>query len=348
MKKRILAAILSGLLALSICSIGAAAEPSASETDKTVDVRVNGYLVSFPDIKPFINDDQRTLIPVRFVTEALGAKVSYDKTIPAAIIEQNGIKLTVPIDKQEMTVEKNGTTSAVTLDTAAILKDNSRTMVPIRAVAEALGAWVSYSNYDSTVLIYKDVLTPAEINELHSIKDRSTKNYLPDVFCGQYYFENENEYLLRNAYPKIPCSIVGETSRDWSWTKGKDDPSKLYPFVCKEIRANESGFYTDDDYGVTAVYRTDPSCIFALQGCPEPGLIFCARGYLTITTSPNADIQEYKSLLNCAKFGDIQPGHTYTYITEVDGFLDCQKTNGSVRYTHVTQRLLGGQAIYWG
>lgn len=30
------------------------------------DVRVNGYLVEFPDEKPFVNSDNRTMIPVRF------------------------------------------------------------------------------------------------------------------------------------------------------------------------------------------------------------------------------------------------------------------------------------------
>ena len=71
-------------------------------------VRVNGYLVEFPDEKPFVNSDNRTMIPVRFVTEALGAKVSWSSKQNAAIIEKDGVKIALPVGRNEMTVTRDG------------------------------------------------------------------------------------------------------------------------------------------------------------------------------------------------------------------------------------------------
>ena len=44
----------------------------AAEVSTAPEVRVNGTLVSFPDAGPFIDENNRTMIPVRFVAENLG------------------------------------------------------------------------------------------------------------------------------------------------------------------------------------------------------------------------------------------------------------------------------------
>ncbi len=132
-------------------------------------VRVNGYLTNFPDAQPFIDENSRTLIPLRFVTEALGADVSWDQATKTATVEQDGIRCDITIGKADMLVTENGSTSTVTMDTQAVLKD-SRTFVPIRYVAESLGAWVGWSNAYKTVEIVKGQLTPEEDELLYSTK----------------------------------------------------------------------------------------------------------------------------------------------------------------------------------
>jgi len=39
---------------------------------------VNGTKINFPDAEPFIDENSRTQVPIRFVGEALGADVSWD------------------------------------------------------------------------------------------------------------------------------------------------------------------------------------------------------------------------------------------------------------------------------
>ncbi len=163
MKKRI-ALLLALVMALScFCVVGASAAYESGPS-----VRVNGALVSFPDAAPYIDENSRTMIPVRFVAENLGAAVSWEQATKTATIEKDGIIVEITIGNAELRVTKNGATTTTTMDTAAVLK-GSRTYVPIRFVAEALGAYVDYSNTYRTVGIYSDILTPEQIRELQSL-----------------------------------------------------------------------------------------------------------------------------------------------------------------------------------
>lgn len=140
----------------------------AAEVPSAPDVRVNGMLVSFPDAGPFIDENSRTMIPVRFVAENLGAQVSWDQATKTASIEKDDITVEITIGNADLRVIRNGKTETVKMDTAAVLKD-SRTYVPIRYVAEALGAYVDYSDTYRTVGIYSEVLTPEQIKTLQSL-----------------------------------------------------------------------------------------------------------------------------------------------------------------------------------
>jgi hypothetical protein len=86
MKRKISILLAVTLLISTFCITGvcaAAAQPAPS-------VRVNDLLVSFPDTQPYIDGSNRTMLPVRFVTESLGAEVSWDQNTQTAIIVLDG------------------------------------------------------------------------------------------------------------------------------------------------------------------------------------------------------------------------------------------------------------------
>lgn len=166
MKKR-LANILCLVLALTTLLTSGALAASPDVVEPAVTVRVNGDIVDFPDGQPYIDDNGRTMIPVRFVTEQLGAKVSWDGETQTAVVEKDNIRVDIPIGKSNLTVTQNGKAAAVVMDTTAVLRDG-RTYIPIRYVAEALGAYVDYSEVYKTVGIYLDEFTADEINTLRS------------------------------------------------------------------------------------------------------------------------------------------------------------------------------------
>ena len=130
----ILAVVLILATVLATSAMAASPEPA-------VTVRVNGMTVDFPDGQPYVDANSRTMIPVRFVSEELGAKVSWDRNAQTAVIEKNGIRLDIPIGSSLLKVTESGKARSVTMDTEAVLKEG-RTYVPIRFVAEALGAVV--------------------------------------------------------------------------------------------------------------------------------------------------------------------------------------------------------------
>ena len=56
----------------------------SAQTD--VKVTLDGNEVYFPDTKPFIDQRDRVLVPIRFVSEALGAFVDWENETRTAVI----------------------------------------------------------------------------------------------------------------------------------------------------------------------------------------------------------------------------------------------------------------------
>jgi hypothetical protein len=111
-------------------------------------VVVNGNRVNFPDAEPFIDDNGRTQVPVRFVSEALGAEVGWEGSTKTVTISQGDKEIKIVIGKKDYTI--NGEKSL--MDTEALLKED-RTFVPIRFVSEGLGARVDWDPAVRTVYI---------------------------------------------------------------------------------------------------------------------------------------------------------------------------------------------------
>ena len=104
-------------------------------------VRVNGTQVYFPDGKPYVDSNSRVLVPVRFVSEQLGAKVEWDSAAKRVTILDGDKVVILHINSKQIMVDGQ----VKELDTAAIVK-GTRTYVPIRFVSEALGATVKWDN----------------------------------------------------------------------------------------------------------------------------------------------------------------------------------------------------------
>ncbi|MBQ3461856.1 MAG: copper amine oxidase N-terminal domain-containing protein, partial [Clostridia bacterium] len=117
-------------------------EPKTLEVSSDMSIRIDDNDVDFPDAKPFIDENDRTQIPIRAIAEMLDCSVEWnDKTKTAAITNQDGDIVKITIDSSVLT--KNNKT--VQMDTTAIIKDE-RTYIPIRFVAEAMGLTVEWSN----------------------------------------------------------------------------------------------------------------------------------------------------------------------------------------------------------
>ena len=108
-------------------------------------------MVSGKEIKPetpaYI-ENGRTMVPLRFISEALGEKVDWNAETKSVIIGDN--KAVLAIGSKEL--DANG--KKIAIDSPAVIK-NSRTFVPLRAISEILGAKVDWDGATKTVSITK-------------------------------------------------------------------------------------------------------------------------------------------------------------------------------------------------
>ncbi len=116
--------------------------PSPSE----IMVKLNGEFLFF-DQPPVIMDD-RTLVPFRTIFESMGATVEWVAAERKVLAKRNDIEISLIIDGNIL--NKNG--EEITIDAPAKIV-NDRTMVPARAVSEALGAMVDWDPVTRTVII---------------------------------------------------------------------------------------------------------------------------------------------------------------------------------------------------
>lgn len=107
---------------------------------------VNDQFVSL-DVPPRIIEG-RTLVPLRGIFEQLGATAQWDQSTLTATMTRGDSIVKVTIGSQTAWV--NG--EKKTLDVPAQLI-SSRTLVPVRFIAEALGAQVGWNNSPQTVIL---------------------------------------------------------------------------------------------------------------------------------------------------------------------------------------------------
>lgn len=113
-----------------------------------VTVTLDGQEISFPDAKPFIDKRDRTLVPIRFVSEAMGAEVSWDNDTQTVTIIKGHNTITYTIGSLKAFL--NGEMQI--FDTVGILLED-RTFVPLRYISEMLNCDVEWITETSTVEI---------------------------------------------------------------------------------------------------------------------------------------------------------------------------------------------------
>lgn len=112
-------------------------------------VEVNGEKIAFTDAQPYIDDQtSSTMVPVREIAEKLGAKVEWNHSLEQVTFRSQHATTLLTIGQKVASVDGK----QVELDAPAVLK-NDRTMVPLRAVSESLGADVDWVGERNLVLI---------------------------------------------------------------------------------------------------------------------------------------------------------------------------------------------------
>ncbi|MCR8636615.1 copper amine oxidase N-terminal domain-containing protein [Paenibacillus radicis (ex Xue et al. 2023)] len=131
-----------------IFSIGSLLIPVYSYITE-LEVEVNGEKMDFANAQPYIDERTgSTMVPAREIAERLGAEVEWDRSLEQVTLHSKHLTTKLTIGQKNASI--NG--KEVKLDAPAVIK-NDRTMVPLRAVSESLGADVDWVQERNLVLV---------------------------------------------------------------------------------------------------------------------------------------------------------------------------------------------------
>lgn len=178
-----------------------------------ISVTVDSKPLTF-DVEPFMQDD-RVLVPLRAIFEALGCDVSYIEETET-VFAKNGTKfVSLDIGSDEMFLKDK----TVKLDVAAQIK-NDRTFVPVRAISESFNAAVDWDDATNTVIIEtkktQHKITREKISE--EFKDDSGNVILKTLYEYPSIENPENdEYIAElNEYFKNNITEFSADADEWT------------------------------------------------------------------------------------------------------------------------------------
>jgi len=252
LKKRIMCIITFALLTSIFLLFPAISNTSAAPSPDVSFVKVNGNLVSFPDGQPFIKNG-RTLVPIRFIAEALNHNVEWDEETQTAIIDNGSIL--IPIGSNTATV--NGNTVHVDVP-AELLSD--RTYVPLRFISENLNCTVDWFNANKSIIINEKLPDGKEVSLYDRCKQselfyEKISTYSPEWESYLYYKSSlkdqtdeacsDAEWFICRFFSRYPDKNVRENGDDISLTikkptlktrhEVKDLLMTLYPTGHEEV-----------------------------------------------------------------------------------------------------------------
>ena len=178
-----------------------------------------------------IIENDRALVPIRVISEAMGANVDYDDNTQTITITEGNTVVKLQIGSSDMTVNRK----VVKLDVAP-KSVNGRTLVPVRAISEAFGANVEWNeNLNSIIITSVDEMLAIFSSLAYNSKDEvntELSNYsgweyrqLPEtrdnLSCSVFQKDNMVVFAFRGTpFPEINWSGIWNGSINWSQTLG--------------------------------------------------------------------------------------------------------------------------------
>ncbi len=152
LKKTLVAVLAASMIAgvVPMFTPQAQAVEAKIAVNSQVEVLLNARKMAFPDAKPFQDENSAVMVPIRFISEKLGAKVGYAQSSGKQTV-------TLKTDKHSVTMTVGSSTAVVdgeskTYDSKIIVKQQ-RTYVPLRLVSEGLGQTVDWDQISKWVWI---------------------------------------------------------------------------------------------------------------------------------------------------------------------------------------------------
>lgn len=194
---------------------------SAAAVDNGLSVYIDGKKTEF-DVPPIITEG-RTMVPMRTIFEALGMDIEWNDETKTVTGKKDGTTVTMQVGNSEMQVGRN----KITLDAPPIIRDE-RTLVPVRAVAEALGVDVEWYDEIKTVSVVsgKSGREYTELYDLNHEKKQVDTDYA-EKFLSIGWRENLDGLYTKLYYASVEADIPVSTLEDNLETGWSEEKSPI-------------------------------------------------------------------------------------------------------------------------
>ncbi|MCL1975760.1 MAG: stalk domain-containing protein [Firmicutes bacterium] len=181
----------------------------------TINLQINGQPV-YPDAPAYIQDE-RTMVPLRFISEACAYTVDWNEDARAATVF--GVHNILRLDIGSSIAIVNG--EPVKLDVCAVIKEN-RTMVPLRFIIENMEAQVEWEQTTRTVNIFIDSqpLQPQPPIALSAADGRITGYYFDSASADMLFsYGNSFATVINFAYKVYADGSVEAKNYNSGWNE---------------------------------------------------------------------------------------------------------------------------------
>lgn len=264
--RKLLFCMLAITLSLGICLPNVSASP--------IRVTVDGHDVAFPDEPPYVDKtSNRTMVPAKFVSEKLGAKVKWNGALnQIAFMYKND---TVNLGIGDNYAQVNGKT--VTFGGGATVK-NGRTMIPLRFISEIFHAdvdWQPEHNQVNITTSVKNVQKGTWMWDSKLIERDQEKiiNFASDNGVASIYLQ-----IDRDIAPEIYASFIRSATEkqiivealagrpEWAYKTKQDEIKKFMTWVKSynaSVGGEESfaGLHFDIEPYLLAGWKTDNKAV---------------------------------------------------------------------------------------
>lgn len=197
--------VLTGIFAALILSIS-----SPAYAAENMQIKVEGITIA-SDVKPEIKHN-RTMVPLRFISENLGAKVNWSGS--KVTLVKNDMQVILKLKSN--TAVKNG--KPALLDATPYIKNN-RIMVPLRFIAETFNCSIEFRNSTVSVEPAPFVLDGVTVKALQHEVYYTMGSIVTQMNVSSYneaiYHIFENKGSKVNAPARYTSSVIELTPGDY-------------------------------------------------------------------------------------------------------------------------------------
>lgn len=195
------------LLLLTICLIMLNIVTVRANND-SINVVINGKRVEFTNETgyPYVDDNNRTMVPLRATMEAIGAAVGYDGNKQTAIVITEHDRIEIPVSADYI----YNNNQKIQNDTIAVI-NNGRVYLPIRIVLESANYTVEWDSLSRTVIAYNFSYDDISFAPYSTT---SISQLIAELLAGNVVYINGNYYATPEYIKMLTNTTVSYSGTD--------------------------------------------------------------------------------------------------------------------------------------